>query len=554
MVDLVTQATEYAKNHNLHLFPVKPNKAPVTAHGFKEATTDLATLERWFDTTHSRGMGVHPGRSGYVVVDIDVKDGAEGEEQWSDIGVEFDGPEVLTPSGGRHLWYRKPEGLTFDNRSLDDSIDIRGDNGYVILPESFNYHWDLSKEADACQVCSFYHPVLEDAPVFPQVLRAILEEKSHFTPGTVEEGPILAGSRYDTLFRAGRKMQFQGIPEEGIFAALLAMNRERCQPPHTEKHVRKIVQGIMSAEPPINPETGATSPERELIRVRRTGTQDPLNWSEVWTREYPPITWVENMEGLVIAERATNLYGTAGTGKSELALHRAVEAARAGVRVLWLDREMTEVDVKERLNDMGFNPDDLDNLIYMLYPELPLLDSEDGGRALVEMANVHDADVIVLDSLSKFLGGDEQDSGTHTKFWVWTLIPLRQARRAILLIDHAGKDISRGARGTSAKMDNVDLYMEITRNQNGAYLTTKKQRHSWVRGMYSYRRYREPHISYDLSNYCTICGRPAVGVNESNRLACEFHTRTLTIEEGDDIMSLDEYLSERKEEANVENA
>lgn len=502
-MSIASQARQYSENHGLYLFPVQANKAPVTPRGFKEATTDPERLARWFRVP-GRGMGWHPGPSGFVVVDIDVKDGAQGEEEWRELGVDSPAPEVLTPSGGRHLWFRKPEGTQFTNRSLSPSIDIRGDNGYAILPETPGYSWSFDW-GDKCEKCDFYHPEFAHAPLFPQSLIDKIGENDEFHPGEVERGPILAGSRYDTLFRAGRKMQFQGIPEEGILEALLAMNRERCQPPHSEAHVRKIVRDIMAAEPPINPKTGATEPGRELIRIR-SGEGQPLSWPTVWSKEYPPIDWVQEMEGIALTGRATNLYGPAGTGKSELVLYRAALSAQAGSRILWLDREMTEADVKDRLMAMGFEPKDLGSLFYILYPDIALLDKPEGGERLVELANQYAADATIIDSLSKFVRDEEGE--THTAFYVNTMLPMRLAGRGFVMIDHAGKDLARKARGASQKVDNVDYYTELTRTLAGSRLTTKKQRHSWVHAQYDFNRTTDP-IKYELSKACVICGRPA---------------------------------------------
>lgn len=520
-------ARQLAANHKLHVFPVNADKTPATAHGFKDSSNDPDVVASLFK--RGERVGLWPGPSGLVVVDIDVKDGADGESEWFDLVSDHSQdrfpPEVLTPSGGKHLYFRKPPGLVFDNTKLSASIDIRSDTGYVLVPSAGSgYEWELGWDGEWCADCEPSHPMLGDAPQFPEYLvRVLRESKVRVAEPTPDDEPIPAGARYDTLFRLGRKMRFNGMPESAVREALLATNRERCQPPHPDSHVLKIVKGVMNPnDPPVNPETGEVR-SSEAIRVRHRHQEEqvaPLNWVETFAKPTERVSWLPGLEGLAIEGRITNLYGPAGTGKSELMLHRAAEAAKLGVKVLWLDREMTEEDAKERLEDMAFSPHDLSNLVYYLYPPLPFLDTPDGGEALVEMALLHQVDLVVLDSLSKFVKGDEQDSSTATNFYVWSMLALKEEGIASVTIDHTGKDVTRGARGTSAKKDNVDLYMEITRIGGvGARLTTGKQRHSWVRPSYTYRRFTNP-IGYALNTLCTFCGKPAVG-KRGDYFVCE---------------------------------
>ena len=47
-------------------------------------------------------------------------------------------------------------------------------------------------------------------------------------------------------------------------------------------------------------------------------------------------------------------------------------------------------------------------------------------------------------------------------------------------IDHAGKDLKKGARGTSAKNDDVDLVWQMTKVDGRLVLLRQKHRHTWI--------------------------------------------------------------------------
>src|SRR6266542_5533348 len=52
-----------------------PAKHPRTDHGFHEATTDAATIARWWTQWPDANIGHVPGQSGHLVTDIDSLEG-----------------------------------------------------------------------------------------------------------------------------------------------------------------------------------------------------------------------------------------------------------------------------------------------------------------------------------------------------------------------------------------------------------------------------------------------------------------------------------------------
>lgn len=121
------------------VFPCKPNaKVPATEHGFKDATTDPATIRRWWTRMPLANLAVATGVPAVDVLDVDVKAGPDGRtalQQLRNAGIAAgELGTVRTPSGGLHLYYR---GTRQGNGSIArHGIDFRGLGGYVLVPPS----------------------------------------------------------------------------------------------------------------------------------------------------------------------------------------------------------------------------------------------------------------------------------------------------------------------------------------------------------------------------------------------------------------------------------
>jgi len=120
-----------------------PAKHPRTRRGLHAATTDVATVERWWQAWPEANIGVRTGAApdgaGVVVIDIDPAHG--GSESLGELE-DANGPlsvtlEAVTGGGGRHLWFAHP-GIPVPNSAgrLGAGIDVRGDGGYALVSPS----------------------------------------------------------------------------------------------------------------------------------------------------------------------------------------------------------------------------------------------------------------------------------------------------------------------------------------------------------------------------------------------------------------------------------
>lgn len=119
-----------------HVFPVSATtRRPVVKWG-EAATTDPEQVATWWTGDHTEALvGVHCGRSGLVVVDIDEKNGKSGSAALAAAGITP--PDTFsypTRSGGRHLLYAAPDGrdLTIAQNIPVDGVDIRAGVGFIV--------------------------------------------------------------------------------------------------------------------------------------------------------------------------------------------------------------------------------------------------------------------------------------------------------------------------------------------------------------------------------------------------------------------------------------
>lgn len=127
------------------VFPVCINKRPLTAHGFKDATTDPDAIKAFLSMPGVAGVGMPTGpASGLLVIDRDRKNGVDGiaacQELEADLGPLPATLQQRTGSGGDQLFFQYPDGgeIPCSAGKLGPGIDIRSAGGYVVLPPSVN--------------------------------------------------------------------------------------------------------------------------------------------------------------------------------------------------------------------------------------------------------------------------------------------------------------------------------------------------------------------------------------------------------------------------------
>jgi len=174
-------------------------KHPRTKHGLKDATTDEATIRRWWRQWPQANIAIATGAvSGLVVLDEDSYKG--GDQSRVDLEHTHsplpDTVQQLTGGGGVQYLFAYP-GTPVRNgvESLGTGLDIRGDGGYVVVPPSLHgsgkrYAWELSHQPDETPL----------APMPPWLL-ALCQETTRRASVSAGE-PIPQGRRNATFLRS----------------------------------------------------------------------------------------------------------------------------------------------------------------------------------------------------------------------------------------------------------------------------------------------------------------------------------------------------------------
>ena len=230
--------------------------------------------------------------------------------------------------------------------------------------------------------------------------------------------------------------------------------------------------------PPAMDTVDGIEPTEEELRDAYVHEHLPaIDWDALWADETEE-EWI--VYPLLPARRLVALYSAPKVGKSLLMLELAagIAAGRALFgnatqeprTVLYVDYENDpKADIRERLTNMGYTPDTLRRLKLLSFPTMSTLDSEKGSLELMGAVQAYKATVVIIDTVSRAIEGDENENDTWLDFYRHTGLKLKQAQIALVRLDHSGKDESKGQRGGSAKGGDVDAVWRMSKASDDLY-------------------------------------------------------------------------------------
>ena len=142
---------------------------------------------------------------------------------------------------------------------------------------------------------------------------------------------------------------------------------------------------------------------------------------------------------------------------------------------------------------MGCKPEHLDRLLVYSFAGLPALDTAAGGMHLKAIAVTRDASLVILDTTSRMVAGRENDADTFLQLYRCSLVGLKKEGITVLRLDHPGKDMTKGQRGSSAKEGDVDTIWRLEPVTGDTYqLEREKSRSGHGEPVFTLQRQSDP--------------------------------------------------------------
>lgn len=255
--------------------------------------------------------------------------------------------------------------------------------------------------------------------------------------------------------------------------------------------------------PPLPDGAPHTAETPEADRAAELAAKQPnryeasrLDIVELIRRGPPEEDWL--LEPIFARGRVHALVAKGGAGKSLLSFYIAASLAIGidpftgrqiePLRVLYIDHEMNQDDVFERLESFGYVDPDYwaplgENLYYSQLPDVDPLDSQPGADELIALADSVDPDLLIVDTLSRVIQGAENEADTFISLYRMAWQPLKARGVTVVRLDHTGHEGTR-ARGSSAKDQDADVVWSLTTTDEDAgwVLKNLKKRMGWVPG------------------------------------------------------------------------
>lgn len=228
-----------------------PGKHPRIKQWARRATTDEATISKWWERWPDANVGVATGvESGIVVLDVDPRHG--GDVSLSALIEEHgEWPRTLeadTGGGGKHVVFTH-SGVGFKNSAsvLGEGLDVKTDGGQFIAAPSLHasggaYCW--------AQLCA-------PAPMPDWMLAELTKPRPYAQPTdnwqppvvTPDGPPIPEGHRNRKLFEICCALRGKGVGRNELLQAAHSINAARCDPSLGSEEVERIVVSALRYEP-----------------------------------------------------------------------------------------------------------------------------------------------------------------------------------------------------------------------------------------------------------------------------------------------------------------
>ena len=483
-----------------YLLPIDPDTRRHTWKPYQEQRPSPEQLEAWFTPPYGHAIAIIGGQvsGGVEVLDFD------DPELWPEFvalchvhapGLLDTLPQVGTPSGGCHVYYRcrvvdgnqklAERWKEVDPTERETLVETRGEGGYALAPPSPGYRMLQGKLTQI--------PTIE--PAERGRLLDLARSFNECVPNEAATSGTGDGSRPGDAFnkqgwdtcrtllqahgwyllrtRANGAEEWQrpGKEGRGLSATyghvpgrfyVFSTNAHPFEPLRTYQPfgVYTLLEHggdfsaaarALTAKGQGESLPGSQSSEMSSVEGREEPAEGPQPVPLWGFEKPPPLLWI--VAGFVPQGFITLLAADGGVGKSYLAIYLAIMVClghpflglgtRRG-RVLYVDYELDEDEQKRRvwrvLSGLDLTPDD-PRLVGRFYYYRPrhALSSEAGHDEVVGIIRKHDISLVILDSLSIGMGADATSQQDVTR-----IMQRFKDWGTVFAIDHISGQAARG--------------------------------------------------------------------------------------------------------------
>lgn len=417
------------------VFPCWPrSKKPMTRNGFKDATLFVDQIREWWTKSPDANIAISCGPSSLTVVDVDH--GADPNRRLPD---GFDATYIVRtgrrPEYGIQLYYAGESPTIHGWEKDGHSGDVKSAGGYVMAAGSVH----PSGELYAVIADNAVAPVPDAVRALKPVARLAVARKA---------GKVLEGQgQHAAVTSVAGKLRASGFDGDAIYAALLPLNPEMCEPPLPDEDLKEIAYGVARRYP---------IPEAAPV-VTIGGKRDegliptPVDWRrhyhtfEAMNEAPPPVFLIDQF---LQFESITAIAAPVGQRKSIIALNVAHSlctreplfgAFRANPdavpsRVLYLCPEMGLTSFSDRTRKIGLMPYVGKTLFVRTMSPVNPSDEIQDELTLDDLQpeEVLNA-VVIIDTAVRFIKGDE-NSSEHMRVFARSVFRLTKLKAAAVVV------------------------------------------------------------------------------------------------------------------------
>lgn len=510
MTPLQQQAIRLAQA-GIQIFPCEQDgKMPATAHGFRDATCDVAQITRWWDLNPNFNIAICPEDAGQCVIDIDPG----GEPTWIALLAEHGQHEptytVETPRGGKHLYFEGSLPPTVSK--LGAHVDTRGRTSYVLVPPSIvnGKPYRVIHDRELAPVPSWIGTALAErseritqAPVAELDTTTALARARNYVRGCIIRGSVAVSGcgGNDTTYRLAAEIRDYGVSLGAALGIVLEPDgwNSRCLPPWDESEIGTIFDHAYNYGQNA-PGAWATRDLSETFRGAMAGQPVkpskflPLSFEEGIALPEPK--WL--VPGLIPAGAYVMIYGAPASFKSFIALdigmrHAAkgegmvfyaaleglygVRQSRSRAWVLQNTKTITEIRNETGLPETRVVKPNLECWRTMPGPRVGLEEEvQEFGDAIKACAGDRKVDLIILDTFSRAMDGLDENFVRDVSRFTRAVESLIEAFGCTVLVVHHTRREGDRERGSISIEASTDAKLQVIRKGDAVEVWVRRQK------------------------------------------------------------------------------